>query len=132
MPQSTDQAAASVRAVIRRINAAWREKEFDGLEECFHPDALILGPGYRVMARGRTACVDSYREFANDAGVLDYSEADHAVYVWGIVAVSTYSWTITYERGGNRSTEAGTDQFVCALFSDQWLVVSRAIMFQAA
>ena len=114
-----------------RINAAWREKEFDGLEECFHPDALILGPGYRVMARGRTACVDSYRQFANDAVVLEYSEADHTVYVWGIVAVSTYSWTITYERGGIRSTDAGTDQFVCASYSDQWLVVSRAIMFQA-
>jgi hypothetical protein len=131
MPQSTDQAAASVRALIGRINAAWREKEFAGLEECFHPDALIMGPGYRVMARGRTACVDSYREFANDAGVLEYSEADHAVYVWDTVAVSTCSWTITYERGGNRSTEVGTDQFVCAFVADQWLVVSRAIMFQA-
>jgi hypothetical protein len=132
MPKPADLASESVRALIERINAAWRQKRLDGLDECFHPDALIVGPGHKVMARSRSACVESYRAFASDAGVLEYSEADHAVNVWGTTAVCTYSWIMTYQRGAVSSREAGTDQFVCTFESGQWLVVWRAIMFQAA
>jgi ketosteroid isomerase-like protein len=131
-PETADQASDSVRALITRINAAWRQKRFDGLDECFHPDALIVGPGYRVMARGRSACVDSYRDFANDTGVLEYSETDQAVRVWGTTAVYTYSRAMTYQRGDSRSCEAGTDQFVCVFLNDHWAVVWRAIAFQPA
>ena len=132
LPQSNDPASESVRALIARVNAAWREKRLDGLDACFHEDALIVGPGHKIMARGRSACVESYREFANDAGVLEYSEADHAVNLWGTTAVCTYSWVMTYRRGATSSREAGTDQFVCAFSSGQWVVVWRAITFQAA
>jgi hypothetical protein len=30
----------AVREVIERIDAAWRSKQFDGLEACFHRDAV--------------------------------------------------------------------------------------------
>ena len=35
---------AEVREGIARIDAAWRLKRFEGLEQCFHRDAVILGP----------------------------------------------------------------------------------------
>lgn len=92
MPKSPDHESESIRALIARIDAAWRQKRLDGLDNCFHADALIVGPGSKVMARGRSACVESYREFAHDAGVLEYSEADHVVNVWGTTAVYTCSF----------------------------------------
>jgi ketosteroid isomerase-like protein len=132
VPESSDQATESVRALIARINAAWRQNRFDGLDKCFHPDALIVGPDYRVMARGCSACIDSYREFANDANVVEYSEADHAVTVWGTTAVCTYSWVMTYRRADSHSRDTGTDQFVCSFASGRWVVVWRAITLRAA
>jgi hypothetical protein len=39
---------AEVRAVLGRIEAAWKEKRFDGLDECFDEEAVIVGPNYVV------------------------------------------------------------------------------------
>ena len=61
---------AAIREVISRIDAAWREKKFDGLESCFHPDAAIVGPGHVEYTAGRSRCAESYREFATNADVL--------------------------------------------------------------
>lgn len=49
----------AVREVLSKIEAAWRNKEFEGLERCFHEDAVIVGPGYTEYARGRRACADT-------------------------------------------------------------------------
>jgi hypothetical protein len=58
----------AIRSVLTRIDAAWREKKFDGLEECFDDDAVIVGPNYAEYAVGGKACAESYREFARVAG----------------------------------------------------------------
>jgi hypothetical protein len=34
---------SGVEKIIARIDAAWRLKAFDGLEECFYLDAVITG-----------------------------------------------------------------------------------------
>ena len=78
-----------IRDVIAKIDAAWRLKQFDGLDECFHRDAVIVGPGYTEFARGRDKCTESYREFARNAAVLAYSESSHALRIWNTTAVYT-------------------------------------------
>jgi hypothetical protein len=69
MPAETE-----IRKVIRTIDAAWKTKQFDGLEDCFHENAVIVGPGFVEFAIGRVKCAESYREFASNADVLEYSE----------------------------------------------------------
>jgi hypothetical protein len=82
---------SDVREVIARIDAAWRLKKFDGLDECFHEDAVIVGPGYAEFGRGRAKCAESYREFAANAAVLAYHESGYALRVWQTTAVYTFA-----------------------------------------
>jgi ketosteroid isomerase-like protein len=89
----------------------------------------MVSPGFQEMLRGRVACVESYREFAANAKVHDYTESDLKIAVWGDTAVCTYAWSMTYQRDGEQSREAGTDQFVLSREGKKWLAVYRYIHF---
>ncbi len=118
-----------VGAVLGRIEAAWKTKQFEGLEECFNEKAMICGPNYVVFASGRIACAESYREFATNAAVLSYSESDHVLSLWEGTAVYTFSWNMTYQRDNGPKAEFGNDQLVLALEQSTWRVLFRYIYF---
>ena len=119
-----------VGAIIAKIDAAWRLKQFDGLEECFHENAVIVGPGYAEFAQGREKCAESYREFATNAAVLSYSETSHTLRVWGATAVYTFAWEMQYQREAGPKREAGTDQLVFELVGGRWQLVWRYVYFE--
>ncbi len=125
-------AEVAVSKVISRIDRAWREKQFDGFEACFHPDAVITGPGFTEVARGRDACARSYREFATNSEVLAYSEANHQLRVWKSTAVYTFAWRMTFQRGEGPVHEKGTDQMVFQKGTEGWQVVWRYVHFEPA
>ena len=118
-----------VRHVLERINDSWRSGQLDHLGDCFHPDMVIVGPGYQELARGRDACVGSYRAFLRDCVVRAYRESELAVREWGEVAVATYAWEMDYEQGGRLHREVGTDLFVFERRGEGWLAVWRAVTF---
>ena len=55
---------------------------------------------------------------------LSEPEIDHA----GDTAIATYSWEMTYERGGQESHESGHDLFVLMRFQGRWQAVWRALL----
>ncbi len=123
-------AERAIREILAKIDAAWRNKEFDGLEQCFHEYAVIVGPDYVEYANGRNKCAESYREFATNADVLDYSEESHNLRIWETVAVYTFQWRMTYRRDGGPKQEQGTDQLVLQQGPEGWQVAWRYIYFQ--
>jgi hypothetical protein len=118
-----------VRQVLERINDAWRSGRLDDLGNSFHADMVIVGPGYQELARGREACVASYREFLRASAVRAYRESKLALREWGGAAVATYEWEMDYEQGGRLHREVGTDLFVFERQGEKWLAVWRAITF---
>jgi ketosteroid isomerase-like protein len=121
---------AAIHSVLSRIEAAWRHKRFDGLNDCFDENAVIVGPTYTTQyATGRAACADSYREFALNAAVLAYSESNQELHSWQDSAVYTFSWEITFQRDKGPRRESGTDQLVLSRFGNDWKVVFRYIYF---
>ena len=118
-----------VRDVIAKIDAAWRLKQFEGLDDCFHRDAVIVGPGYVEFARGRDKCAESYREFATNAAVPSYSESSHMLRTWATTAVYTFAWEMKYQRQEGIRREAGTDQLVFEYESGRWQLVWRYVFF---
>jgi len=122
--------ATAIRKVIGTIDAAWKTKRFDALEECFHEKAVIVGPGFVEFAAGQEKCAESYREFASNAAVLEYSESKHELRTWETSAVYTFNWRMTYQREGGPKSEEGTDQLFFELGPSGWQVVWRYIYFQ--
>ena len=130
MPEVTRDAA--IRTVLSRLDAAWRDKNLDGLEDCFDENAIIVGPAYTTQyATGRAACADSYREFARNEAITGYVESNHELHSWPDTAVYSFSWEITFQVGHGPQQEAGTDQLVLSRFGDRWRVVFRYIYFAA-
>ena len=123
-------AEIAVRKIIATIDAAWRAKQFEGLEACFHEQAVMVGPGYVELAAGREKCAESYREFATNAAVLEYTESQHTLRTWETTAVYTFAWKMTYQRESGPKTEEGTDQLLFALGASGWQVIWRYIHFQ--
>ena len=115
--------------VVAAINAAWLTGRTEELAAHFDPAMMIVGPGYRPLARGAEACISSYRDFLSASVVHDYRQSDVSVHEAGGVAVVTYSWEMDYEQGGRRSREAGTDLFVLRREGQRWLAVWRAVTF---
>jgi len=121
-----------VREVIAKIDAAWRLKQFTGLNDCFHDDSVIVGPGYVELARGADKCAESYREFATNAAILSYSESSHALRTWEAVAIYTFAWEMEYQRQEGPKREAGTDQLVFGIARGRWQLIWRYIYFEPA
>jgi ketosteroid isomerase-like protein len=126
---SNTSAENAIRSVLSRIDAAWRAKNFDGLEECFDEEAVIVGPNYAQYAVGRKACAESYREFACNAAVLEYLESKHKLRKWQDTAVYTFAWQMTYARDQGPQRESGTDQLVLGRNGTDWRVLFRYIHF---
>jgi ketosteroid isomerase-like protein len=120
---------SDVQQALEWINESWRSGQMDRLADAIHPDMVIVGPGYQELARGRDACVASYRAFLSSAIVRAYRESDLTVRVWGNVAVATYAWEMDYEQGGRLHREKGTDLFVFERAGERWLAVWRAVTF---
>jgi ketosteroid isomerase-like protein len=125
-------AESALSKMITRIDEAWREKRFDGLADCFHPDAVITGPGFVELAKGREACVESYREFAANAEILTFGESGHQLRVWDTTAVYTFGWKMSFDRGQGPVAEKGTDQMVFERSAGEWRMVWRNVHFEPA
>lgn len=118
-----------VRQTLDAINQAWKERRFDALNEFFDENIVMKGPGLKELVRGRQAIIQSYVQFMGQSRVVEHIESNHAVDVWGDVAVATYDWAMTYEQKGETNTEHGHDMFAFSKHDERWLAVFRLILF---
>ena len=119
---------SEIQGVLSRLTAAWTEERFDELEDILHQSVVFVQPGFAGRVEGRTACVDTYRKFMSSAKLLDYSERDITIDVWGTTAVATYIYDISWEMEGRSRRERGRDLFVFIREESRWQVVWRTII----
>ena len=117
-----------VRQIMANISRAWRNGRVHELDAYFHECMVIKGPGMREAARGKAACVESYREFLKQAKIEDYQESDLAVDIWNTTAIATYAWKMTYELAEKQYRESGHDTFAFTKDNGRWLAVWRLML----
>jgi hypothetical protein len=132
MDELITEAQKEVWEVVRRINAAWLDKETDRLLELFHDRIVIVGAEGRRYGEGKTACVDSYQSFCEQAAVTLYHESDRQVDVYSTVAVVGYRFEIEYTMGGKTARDTGRDLFVLEKENGRWQAVWRQLVEQPA
>jgi len=119
---------ADVQLLVNKINEAWLKGRPQDLQEYFHPEIVIKGPGFEEMARGREACVRSYEDFTRQAKVREFKVSAVAVDLCSNTAVATCPWEITYEMKGQVYHESGQDLFVFTRNEGRWQVIWRAVL----
>jgi DNA ligase-1 len=117
---------AEPRDVVRRLQEGWRGQRWADVEAALHEQCVFVRPdGSRV--EGRTACVQSYREFMSNARIIRYVESDHRLDAWGAAAVASCRWEMSWAMAGKPSRARGTETLVLARAQDAWRVVFRTI-----
>jgi hypothetical protein len=133
-PLTTEQ--TEIRDVLSRINGAWSKLRGEAmtaaLNECFAEDAVMRGPGFVFLGKGRASAVESYHDFVNQAEVKSFLLDDPQIDVAGDSATAQYKWTMTYVLNGQEYTEHGHDLFVFARRENKWLAVWRALLPEQA
>ena len=123
-PPDADQAVA---AVLARIGAAWPERRYADLADCFESDMVIVAPdGTRIA--GRNACVASYRAFADQAVITGYRETPPQIDLLGDTAVAIVPWQIAWQDTEGEHRETGRDLFVLTRRSGRWRAVWRMVL----
>lgn len=117
--------AAEIQELIRSVNVAWLEGEFDRLASVFHERIVFVDGQGRRLCEGRAACVDSYRAFRAEARVTHFREAETRVDVFGAVAIACAPFEIVYSRGGQECRERGQDIFAFERDGERWRAVWR-------
>jgi hypothetical protein len=123
-------AASAVRALLDRIDGGWRYARWDELAECLDERMVMVAPGMQGRVEGRDACVDSYRDFMDQATLIRYRTEPPVVDVWDETAVATFGWEMVWESAGTPHREAGRDVFVCRRAGEPaaWRAVWRTVV----
>jgi uncharacterized protein (TIGR02246 family) len=128
MSSASEQDKTEIRDLLRAINLAWRRGQVEQMRECFHPDAVIVAPGFRTRAQGREACLKSYQDFIDSTTVTQYGESAVTVDVWGDTAVASYHFEIAWDVKGQPFRDSGHDVFVFHREAGRWWAVWRTII----
>ena len=118
----------AIAGLVRQINAAWTQGQPERLQAYFHEAMVIVPPGFQDRVEGRSACVESYREFVQSATVQRYHESSPDIDIVGDTAVATYRFEIVYTIDTTDFQEAGRDVFVFARSAGTWLAVWRTVI----
>lgn len=127
---STDHEA--IRSAVREINEHWRAKQYDRIAALLADEAVIAPPGFGSRVRGRSAYVQSYRDYDEAATTLEFSPGDPEIDVIGEVAVTVCPFRVVYEIDGTTHREQGHDILVFSRSCGEWKVVWRTMQITRA
>lgn len=124
----TESSAREVTQTLQRLNQAWLDGRPEDIGPLLHPDVVVVFPGFSGQTEGRVAVVAGFVDFCAEAKVHEYVEADHRVNVIGDTAVASFSFSMVYERSGERYRSTGRDFWVFARQNDDWLAIWRTML----
>ncbi|MFZ1054974.1 MAG: nuclear transport factor 2 family protein [Opitutaceae bacterium] len=114
----------------KQISLLWRAAKWEDLGRCFSEEVVQVGPRLRELTRGREAAVESYKQFFENARLIDYDEGAFRAEVWPGFAICTYEFRMKYEAEGKRRFSSGTDQFLFRQEPEhRWVAVWRFLDF---
>jgi hypothetical protein len=113
---------------MRQINEAWLIGRVEDLEARFHPEIVMVFPGFSGRARGRHELLAGFRDFCENATIHQYREHDHQIDIVGDTAVINFRYEMVYERSGQRSRATGRDVWVFQYQDRAWIAVWRTML----
>jgi hypothetical protein len=118
----------AVARVLSRITAAWTERRFEDLRDCFDENVVFVSPDLTRRVEGRQACIASYLDFVSQAQVDAYHEDPPTIDIWNNTAVAAYRWTMRWSMGGESHDGSGHDIFAFARRDGKWRAVWRLLL----
>lgn len=105
-------ATLNLESFIEHLNACWQQGRWDELAAIYHADAVLLPPDLSDPIRGRTAIVDSYRDFAAQALLQSFSTTRIDCYEFSRTKVVHARFRIAYRLAEQDAEDEGLEIYV--------------------
>jgi hypothetical protein len=128
MEMPNDSKLDSAAGTMRQINSAWLEGRIDDLAGMVHPQIVMVFPGFAGRIQGREQFIEGFRDFSQNARILEFREHDLNADVVGNTAVISFHYELMYERSNNRYRSFGRDLWVLQNHNDEWIGVWRTML----
>ena len=117
-----------IAGLIKSLNLAWRERQFDRLEPLFAETVVVQDSEGHRMVEGKTACIQSYRDFMGIAKVLAYEEEEPDIIFGSGSAIASYGWRIKYEMNSTTFDDKGRDWLALEKQDGTWRILWRLLV----
>jgi hypothetical protein len=123
--ETNDVETNQVIQVIKSMSQSWQEKQFDRLETLFAETIVFQDSEGHRLAEGKSACIQSYRDFMAIAKVVVYEEEEPDLIPLNGLVMANYGWQIDYEMDGANFHDQGRDWLALAKLEGVWLISWR-------
>ena len=117
-----------IKEILKSVNASWLSGKLDNLNKYFHENMIIVSPNIKILASGKENCIQSYIDFLNRATIIDYSDRDPEVHVFGNTGIAFYAYHIFWKIDEKTFRENGEELYVFNRNNDKWSIVMRKLM----
>jgi hypothetical protein len=122
-PETFDRIAAA----MDRITHAWRSGQPDLMAPSLDEQIVMVAPDFSTRLRGRTALIETFRRFLDQAQVLTYQQGKLDIDRVGHVAIAQYPFEMVYQREGSNWRSTGWDVWVFEQRGADWIAVWRTM-----
>jgi hypothetical protein len=122
----------AILRVVNKINESWLAKNYDDLGSCLDENVIMAAPGSSNRLKGRTAYVQSFRDYDTVAKTLQINFEEILIDIIGDTAAAVCPFEVTYELKGKTYHERGSDILILTRKDSEWLVVWRTMQSEPA
>jgi Domain of unknown function (DUF4440) len=113
---------------LKRINRVWIDRKVEDLAPMLDPNIVMVFPGFTGRIQGREQFLDGFRDFCENANVLEFQDQDYESDVVADTAVVTFQYDMLYQRSGERYRAGGRDLWVFRIQDSDWIAVWRTML----
>ena len=110
---------------IQRINTLWLEGKTDELYNHFSNDVVFAAPGFHKYLKGKDLCIRSYKEFADQAEVINFQTENYNIDLYDDIAIGTYQYQLSYKMDGTSYEDSGHEIMSFKKINNNWLLIWR-------
>lgn len=124
-----EEVKSQIAASIKHINEiCTRGRDFDGMVDLFHADAVMAHPRFTGSATGRDACIKIYEDVCSRMKFHKLDASEQRIDVFGDTAVVSHRYDCIWDYRGKTFTDDGHEIFVFIRDGVHWKIVWRTII----
>ena len=104
----------NAQTLIRRCNTAWQDQDWETLEGCYHPDAILLPPDAGEPITGRSEIIATYQEFMAVATINEFVITELSSFEIAGTNLVHMRFELEYQLNGQTLKDIGLEVYVLA------------------
>ena len=115
-----------IERFIRKLNDTWKQGKLDELNRFYHVDVVLLPPDAGEPIHGRSAVIETYKDFASSATLHEFVIDSLEVFDFSATAVVHMRFVVEFSLGDQRLREGGLEVYVVNIADDDPAIVWRS------